>query len=255
MKFISGIVLAGGILVLALAFGFVFQLPFAIQLWPWPDAPLSYLFVGAILAAIGAAAIWIGWTGELAALRAGALNVFVIALTSGLYFLKLAVEEDPHLFVYAGSAALAALLSAFVFSWSRRIPFRVSLPTPMLVRVSFALFILALTLSGAALILRLPIFLSDLYDDSSVIFGCIFIGDAFYFLYGLFVPNWHNAKGQLFSFLAYDLVLIGPLLAMFGTMQKQYEMSLVAYVAVLAYSGAIAVYYLFLNSRTRFGRP
>jgi hypothetical protein len=29
--------------------------------------------------------------------------------------------------------------------------------------------------------------------DSSIIFGCIFLGDAFYFLYGLFKPRWYKS--------------------------------------------------------------
>ena len=62
---------------------------------------------------------------------------------------------------------------------------------------------------------------------------------------------WNNAKGQLLSFLAYDLVLIGPFLALFGTVKSEFELSLVAYVAVLIYSGALAVYYLFFHPSTR----
>ena len=80
--------------------------------------------------------------------------------------------------------------------------------------VSFGIFIVSLFFVGSALIFRAPIFPWDLNPDSSVLFGCIFIGDAFYFLYGLIQPRWQNAFGQLLSFLAYDLVLIGPFLGL-----------------------------------------
>ena len=68
---------------------------------------------------------------------------------------------------------------------------------------SFGLFTLILILAGGALIFRVPtIFPWPLNPDSSVLFGCIFLGDAFYFFYGLLVPRWSNACGQLLSFLA-----------------------------------------------------
>jgi K+-sensing histidine kinase KdpD len=121
------------------------------------------------------------------------------------------------------------------------------------VRISFWIFSVTLLLAGGALILRLPVFPWTLNPDSSVIFGCIFLGDAFYFLYGLLRPRWHNAFGQLLSFLAYDLVLIVPFVALVKTVKPELLLNLVVYIAVLLYSGALAVYYLFINSRTRFG--
>jgi hypothetical protein len=93
-----------------------------------------------------------------------------------------------------------------------------------------------------------------LNPNSSTIFGCIFIGDAFYFLYGLFRPRWQNARGQLLSFLAYDLVLILPFLALFNAVKPEHLVSLIVYVSILIYSGALAVYFLFLNPPTRLGR-
>jgi len=98
--------------------------------------------------------------------------------------------------------------------------------------------------------LRAPIFPWALNPDSSVLFGCIFIGDAFYFLHGLLYPRWHNARGQLLSFLAYDLVLIGPFL--YETVEPDFFLNLVVYITVLVYSGLIAVYFLFVNRQTRF---
>jgi hypothetical protein len=244
----------GGLLILALASGFIFQNPIATGLWPWPDGRLSYLFIGSILAAVSVAMLWIGWTGEFDVLPAGSLNIFVIAVTAAIYFFRLASQEGrPNLIPFGITAIVMAIASGAAFLWSRRLPVSDSRPTPSLVRISFGIFILSLFLAGSALILGAPIFPWALNADSSVIFGCIFLGDAFYFLYGLLYPRWHNALGQLLSFLAYDLVLIVPFLSLFGSVKPEYLLSLVVYVAVLIYSGALAVYYLFVDPHRRIG--
>jgi hypothetical protein len=246
------IALAVGILLLVFTTGFVFQLPWAISLWPWPDSRLSYLFVGSILAAITVAMVWIGWTGEWGALPAGALNVFVIAVTTAIYFLQLYFQRNhPILLSYGITGILIAFVSGGAFLWSRRIPLYEKYPTPLFVRFSFGMFTIVLILAGGALIFRLPIFPWPLNPDSSVIFGCIFIGDACYFFYGLLYPRWHNARGQLLSFLAYDLVLIFPFLSFFAAVQPNHRLSLFIYVAVLLYSGIVAIYYLFFDKKIK----
>ena len=93
MKLIRTLILIGGLVVLVLALGFIFQLPIATGTWPWQDGRYSYLFVGSILAAVSAAALWVGWTGELGALPAGSLNVLVMAATTSIYFFQLALRD------------------------------------------------------------------------------------------------------------------------------------------------------------------
>ncbi len=254
MKFLRPLVLPGGLLGLALALGFIFQVPFVTQIfWPWPDGRYSYLFIGSILAAASVAAIWIGWTGTWGALPAGSLNIIVIAATTSIYIFQLALQGRSDLLPFGVVAVLLAVGSALSFLWSRRVPLSDPRSTPVLVKVSFGIFIFSLVLAGGALLLKAPIFPWTLNPDSSVIFGCIFIGDAFYFLHGLLYPRWQNAAGQLLSFLAYDLVLIVPFLSLFKTVGTEHLFSLVAYVAVLLYSGVLAVYFLFMNPSTRFG--
>ncbi|MBI5951565.1 MAG: hypothetical protein HY865_07895 [Chloroflexi bacterium] len=254
MKTLRTLTILGGLGILAFAFGFIFQLPLATRLWPWPDGRLSYLFVGSILAAVSAAALWIGWTGEFGALPAGSLNVLVIAITTAIYFFQLAFQKDrPDMIPFGVVALVSVVASGVAFLWSRRIPLKDSRPMPGLVRVSFGVFIASLILAGGALVLGIPVFPWALNPDSSVIFGCIFIGDAFYFLYSLLYSRWHNAAGQLLSFLAYDLVLIVPFLLLFETVKPEFMFSLIVYVAVLVYSGGLAVYFLFVNSQTRLG--
>jgi hypothetical protein len=254
MKSIRYVTVFGGLVILAIAIGFILQIPLATSIWPWPDGRLSYLFIGSILAAVSAAALWIGWIGEFGALPAGSLNILVIAITTSIYFFHLALEKGrPNMIPFGMMGLFSLIASGAAFLWSRRIPLNDSRPTPALVRVSFGIFIASLILAGGALIFRMPIFPWALNPDSSVIFGCIFVGDAFYFLYSLLYPRWHNALGQLLSFLAYDLVLIVPFLLLFKTVKPEYMVNLIVYVAVLIYSGAIAIYFLFINSQTRFG--
>ena len=254
MKNLRYLTVLGGLGILALALGFIFQIPLVINLWPWPDGRYSYLFIGSILAAVSVAALWIGWTGEFGAMPAGSLNVLVIVITSAIYFFQLALQEGrSNLMPYAVITLITAIPSGAAFLWSRRLPLNDSRPTPMLVRISFGIFMSALILAGGALVFRIPIFPWALNPDSSVIFGCIFLGDAFYFLYSLLYPRWHNALGQLLSFLAYDLVLIGPFLLLFKTVKPESMLNLIVYIAVLVYSGGIAVYFLFINRQTRLG--
>jgi len=252
MKLFRCAVLAGGILVLALAFGYTFHVQAIIALWPWPDGKLSYLFVGSILAAVSASMLWIGWIDEPAALPGGALNIFVISATSTVYLFKLYLQGDhPGLLIYPVATLLMAAASIAVFLWSRRSTLRDSRPAPRPVRISFAIFLAVLVAASASLFFKLPIFPWALNPDSSVIFGCIFLGNATYFLYGLLHPRWHNALGQLASFLAYDLVLIGPFLLLFETIKPEFLFNLAVYVLVLLYSGGLAVYYLFIDKETR----
>ncbi len=246
LSWISGFFLA------AFTFGFIYQLPFAIQTWPWSVSPLTYLFIGSILAAVCASLFWILLTEEFGAMPGGMLNVFGIALTTTIYFFSLTINDDRVVFLpYALVGILMMLLSAAAFLRGRRIPLKDPRPTPGFVLFSFWVFLVALTLASVALIFRLPIFPWPLTPESSIVFGCIFLGDALFFVYGLLHPRWHNAAGQLLSFLAYDLVLIFPFLRLFGTIEPQFKLSLIIYVAVLIYSGFVAIYYLFIYKDTR----
>lgn len=253
MKLLRGLMFVSGLVLLLFAFGFIIQHPFATSIWPWEDGRYSYLFVGSILAAVSAAMLWISWTGEFGALPAGALNIFVIALTTSIYFFKLASNGSTDLTPFGVFSALFAIASLIAFFWSARIPLKETRPMPKPVKVSFWIFIASLFAAGGSLILQAPIFPWKLNPDSSIIFGCIFLGDAFYFLYGMFRPNWHNALGQLLSFLVYDLVLIVPFAGLLNTVEPDRLVSLIIYTAVLIYSSVLAIYYLFINPQTRFG--
>jgi hypothetical protein len=252
MRSLRYVFFGGGLLTMALAAGFIFQLSWATGLWPWPDGPLSYLFIGSMLAAVAVAALWISAVEEWGSTPAGALNILVLAVLAGGYYLQADwLENRPALLPYGIIAILAVLASGGAFLWSRRIPIRDTRPTPRLVLISFGVFMVVLLLAGGALVARMQIFPWPLNRDSAVIFGSIFLGDAFYFLYGLLRPCWHNARMQLLSFLIYDLVLIVPFVRQFAVVQPDHLTSLTIYVIVLVYSGILSIYYLFLDARTR----
>jgi len=119
------------------------------------------------------------------------------------------------------------------------------------VRRSFGVFAVVLTGAGSALLARAGIFPWQLGQQTSVMFGLIFLGAAAYFTCGAADPHWGNAAGQLAGFLAYDLVLIAPYLEHFRTARGGSLISLIIYIAFLLYSGTLAAYYLFASDATR----
>lgn len=135
--------------------------------------------------------------------------------------------------------------------WAHRLPARNPIPTPRLVSVSYGLFAAILVLIGVALILKTPNIMPwPLKPETSAVFGWIFLGDAFYFLYGLLRPSWQYARAQLWSFLAYDLVLNSSGLTLLRWARNGPMINLLVYLVVLVYSGGLAIY-LFVNERTR----
>ena len=250
---IRALFVVGGFVFLVLTAGFFLQSGWATAAWPWPDGRLSYIFVSSITAAIAAPMIWIGLTEEFGAAQGGAVNLGITAGGAAIYlFLLYGREGDVQLLISAVAATAFLVANVGIFRWSSRQPIRDRRATPRLVKASFGLFTLVLILVGGLLVLQAPvIFPWPLRPESSVIFGCIFLGAASYFAIALRSPSWHSARGQLIGFLAYDLILIGPYLALFNSVQPAHRLSLIVYVAVLVYSGALAVYYLFVNGETR----
>jgi hypothetical protein len=247
----AGLCLAGSA-ALVLALGFVQPAEWATELWPWPDTPLSFLFIASILAAIALPALWIGVTGELAAIQAGALELTLTYGAIFLYLLTLAGDpEQPALGWYLVAFGLACLCSLAAFSWSRRLLWRNRREMPPLVRGSFAVLAAILIAAGTALVFKADIFPWDLGSETSVIFGLIYLGAAVFFIYGYLQPYWSNAAPQLIGFLAYDIVLIGPFVDRFDEVSGRQLLSLSIYTAVLVLSGALAFHYMFVSDQTR----
>jgi hypothetical protein len=255
-KLLRTVLIIVGMVSLILAAGFCLQLPWIVQLWPWGDSFSPYLFLGSITAATAASLLWIGLSGELAMASGGALHltVFYAGLASSLFLLS-RQEGDQNLFTRALVCAVGAFVSLILLLWFRRYPHQDSRPMPLPVRISFGVFVAVLVLAGVGILLHLPnVFAWRLHPTTSALLGWFFLGAACYFLYGLVHSGWQMACGQLWAFLAYDLVLIVTYLLHFALARPEQMPSLLINTLVLAYSAALAIYYLLVKQSTRTWR-
>jgi hypothetical protein len=244
----------GGSLAILFAAGFFLQASWATMIWPVRSTRLSNIFISSILAAIGAPIIWIGLANEARAMVGGALNLLVTnagLVASAFTFYRR--NPQPVLLIFGMISCLIFMVCIGLVIYSRRKPFLDTQRVPALVRISFIVFALILLVTSIALLTRRPIvFPWTLASENSVMYGAIFLGAMWYFLYGVAYPVWSNARGQLIGFLAYDLVLIGPFVIYFQSVRPEMLTSLIVYTSVVSYSGLLAVYYLFIHPTSRF---
>ena len=237
-----------------LAVAFFLQLPFAVNLWPFPGTtPLTFIFVSSIFAAAAAATLWATASENYGALAGIGLDYLgILAPVSILSFQLGASSGNSRLTIYGVACVFGALFGLALMLWSMRIPIDRTLPMPGPVRWSFVIFIIALLIVSPRLILQTSYVIPwSITPELSVVIGWMFFGAAMYFVYGLLRPSWLNAAGQLVGFLAYDLVLIVPFLTRLPTIATQHRVGLTIYTAVVSYSGLLAIYYLFIQKSTR----
>lgn len=250
-----------------LALAFYFRLSWIEGFWPWSGggyygnagdlSRLSFFFLSSVMAAISLPNLWLGLSGEFAAIVGGALNLGIAFTGVTIYMLQdYNTSEDNRLLVGALVVGTGAVVSIILVLWARRFPYKDSRPTPLPVRVAFGFFTVVLIIVGWMLVTKRPnTFPWTLRDEVSVVYGWVFLGAAAYFGYGVLVPKWSNACGQLLGFLAYDIVLILPFLDHFDVARGAQRTSLILYTVVVVSSGLLAVYYLFLHPRTRLWHP
>jgi hypothetical protein len=243
---------AAGLAMLVGTVAFGYRWSWATDLWPWPDTNLSYIFIASILAAIAIPTVWIGLSGEMGAIEAGAVDLTVTYVGMTVYLITIAGDPgQPALGAYIAVFAIAAASTIAVLAVSRRLDLRDPRPMPAVVRAWFAFFACVLIAVSALLIAHVAVFPWPLRPESSRMFGLIFLGAAAYFVHGFFRPRWANATGQLAGFLAYDVVLIVPFIRHFHEVHGTKLISLIVYTAVLVASGALAIVYLFVRRETR----
>lgn len=244
-----GILVLGGLAALAGAAGFLLGWRDVTRIWPFLGYGLTPVFLGSILAAIAAPVIWIGLSGEFAALRGGAANLLVTGGGVAAYGLSQSWGDPAgRVQIFAIIHLAVAMVALLLLVTSVRLVWRDDRPTPVLVRIAFGIFGLGLVAVGTALVLRRDVFPWPLDNDTSIVYGIIFLGAAVYFAFGLAWPVWGNAKGQLVGFLAYDLVLAVPFARLWFVAPSA---SLAVYLAVIAGSAALATWYLALSPRYR----
>jgi len=236
-----------------LAVAFFFQWSWATSLWPFPGTtPLTFIFIASIFAAAAASTLWAAATQNDGALAGIGLDYAVIlAPVAVLSFQVGLAGGEGRLLGYGVACVFGVLFGLALFAWSLRYPLDRSRPMPLLVRLSFVVFVVALLIVSTRLILKIPTLPWNVTPELSVVIGWMFLGAAAYFVYGLLRPAWSNAAGQLAGFLAYDVVLIVPFLQRLPTVAPEHRLGLYIYTAVVVYSGLLAAYYLFLHPSTR----
>src|SRR3990172_577507 len=239
---------------LLFAVAFLLQLPFVVDLWPFPGTtPLTFIFISSIFAAAAAPTLWAVASENYGALAGIGLDyITILAHVSILSFQLGASSGSSQLTAYGIFCVIGALFGLGLFLWSVRFPLDPLPPMPGMVRWSFIIFIIALLIVGGRLVLQVPNTIPwKITPELSVVMGWMFLGAAVYFAYGLLRPSWLNSAGQLIGFLAYDIVLIVPFFIRLPTTPPENKIGLTIYTAVVIYSGLLAIYYLFIHKPTR----
>lgn len=237
-----------------LAVLWAFQIPFAVDLWPFPGrSPLSNIFIGSIFLAAAASTGWCLWVRSDRALAGVALDYLGILIPFAAFsFLQVADGAGSNVAVFGVVCVAGALVGLGLLRWSLRHAWHDPQPLPRPVRWAFIVFVVALVLVGGRLVVQTPQTLPwAITPDLSTLFGFMFLGAAAYFAYGLIDQRWENAGGQLAGFLAYDVVLIVPFLLRLPTIDAELLPHLVTYTAVVSFSGLLAINYLFIKPDTR----
>ena len=240
------IFVVAGLAAAALAVGYFTQAPWALATWPWAEGRLSNVFMSSMLAAAAATLLFIGVTAQRVAAAPGLLHLAIIlAGMAGIVGPLAGASPDARPAAFAAAAALGAVGCLVAFPWARRGSLRDARPLPRALRAWFVLYIAILLPAGLALLLQVPgIMPWPLKPATSQIYGVVFLAAIASFAYPLARPSFEYANVGLVGFLAYDAVLLPPMLAHFATVRPELLRSLVLYCMVLALSGAISAYYL-----------
>jgi hypothetical protein len=83
------------------------------------------------------------------------------------------------------------------------------------------------------------------------VYGCVFVGLAFYCLFAVLRPSWINAFGPLLGFLVYDIVLGVPLFTGSSGIQAGMLTRQISILIIIAFSALLSLYYLFIHPSTR----
>jgi hypothetical protein len=241
-----------------IAVGFIVQAGWAESLWPFETSRLTDLFLGSILAALVVPTLWVAAAREWGALRANALFPSLMLGAMAIYLLLEQLGDDSGLLGYAAVMAVGATYAVVLMRIGSRAPLRDTRPIPTLVRISFGLFAAVLILAGVLLVIGADNILPWVVDeDTGVMVGFIFLGAASSYVYGFLRPKWGYVTAPLLGFLAYDVILLWPLLDHFSDVLDEHRASLVIYVTVVVYSCALAIYFLLIrpDTRLRYAAP
>jgi hypothetical protein len=235
---------------------FFVRAPVVVGLWPIPGTgEMTLILMASFFAASAASTAWAVLWGEPGSLVGIALDYVVIFVPLSILAVALDPARGGGSVPFITATVGGAVVGVGMLWWSWRRPLLDPHPTPVVVLGAFVVFLVALLFAGGTLIARVPEIMPwALTPDLSVVTGMMFLGSASYFAYALVRPRWTNAGGQLAGFLAYDLVLIVPLLTRSGSAYSGWGINRWAYTAVIIGSGIVAAWYLLLAPRTRMFR-
>lgn len=246
---------------------FALQVPWATALFPFPGrTPLSNAFVGSIFLAGAASTLWCLLTRADRGFAGVAIDYITIFVPVTVIALASAFGGGGLGQGLFGMATVAGIVvGAMLLRWALTHPWRDTRPTPRPVRIAFAIFVVALIVASSLLILQVPRVLPwYVTPQLSTLYGLMFLGAAAYFVFGIAVPVWENAGGQLAGFLAYDIVLVWPLLAELFTgggggysddaPGEALPLNLAIYAVVVIGSGLLAAWYLLIRPETAIWR-
>ncbi len=245
-----------GLFFLALAFGFALQSPWVTWLWDWSDAPMTYVFLAALLASYGAGSMLMVWLEEWGAAIGGSIAVAIafggFAITAVVIMLS---DGGFDLAVHAAVMAVIAILAIGTAFTGLNGPSKASCPLPRGLRRIYFVLAPLLFLIGIELILHLPAILPwPLTWQTSLLLGWILIGFAFNYAYVALRGDWAAGQVILFGFLVYDIVIIVPFLLLGETIEgEDFQISLVINLGIVILSALLAIFYLFIDRTTRLG--
>jgi len=239
-----------------LAVAFITEAGWAADLWPFETSRLTNLFIGSILAAITIPTVWVAATREWGALGASAMFPGLTLGAMAVYLAARDLGDDSGLLGHAVVLAVGSAYAFVLLYLGRKVTLGDTRPVPMVVRASFAAFAAVLILAGLLLVFGADNILPWSVDaETGVMVGFVFLGAASSYVYGALRPVWGYVTAPLLGFLAYDVILVWPLVDHFSDVLAEQRTSLVIYVAVVGYSGLLAAYFLLVAPQTRlFGR-
>ena len=200
---------------LALAVGFGVHHPWVTWLWPFGDAPMTEIFFAALLASFGVGSIVIAIECERRSAIGGALS---LAVASALFAIMIAASAAHgttdglrwHGVVFAVVSVIAAATcrDLWLSERKRNLPsitkcWRVSLGGMALLATTSS-FALLFSIGGV-----LPWMLSR---PSELLIGALLAGMAVEYAYVAMSGDRGACRLLLIGMLAYDLIMIGPLL-------------------------------------------
>jgi hypothetical protein len=240
--------------------------PLVVAAWPWPEANMSFVFLGSITASV--ATVWasVALSGELAALSGVGLNI-VVAGVPAVVFLgwQAASGTRADLGPALAFATATSVFGLWLWRATRALPVSDPRPLPRVVRLAYFVFVVTLVVAGIALVAQRQVFPWRLQPPSATVFGCIFLGAAAFFANALRSGRWAVAAPALWGFLVYDLVLFVPYGRLlfdgstaaddiYGEGQRINLTSLAIYLCVLAASTLLALHAALVDPATRCWR-